>query len=96
MIAFGDATLWVGRTPVAGRVLLDDGFWLIFNKENLLGQPAGDPGVQATAQRHGKRWNIGFCDGHVENLAPVKLFNLTNSAVTRRWNKDNQPPHDAQ
>ena len=99
MIAFGDATLWVGKTPVGGDPELEIGFLttasglsVSLNKENLQGEPAGDPAVQATAQRHGRRWNIGFCDGHVENLKAIKLFDSTNPAVTRRWNKDNQPP----
>jgi prepilin-type N-terminal cleavage/methylation domain-containing protein/prepilin-type processing-associated H-X9-DG protein len=99
MIAFGDASLLVGETPVAGSLKLEAGFYTIetgfgvsLNNENLQGQPASDPAVQATAQRHGRRWNVGFCDGHVENLKAIKLFDSTNSGVTRRWNKDNQPP----
>ena len=96
MIAFGDASLFVGGTPVAGSLALEEGFDTRLIKENLQGEPAGDPAVQATAQRHGKRWNIGFCDGHIENLAAIKLFDLSNPAVTRRWNKDNQPPHNPQ
>jgi prepilin-type processing-associated H-X9-DG protein len=39
--------------------------------------------------RHGQNCNVVFCDGHVEAMAPWKLFELTNSAV--RWNNDHQP-----
>ena len=39
--------------------------------------------------RHGRNSNVVFCDGHVESLAPAKLFEMTNSAV--RWNNDHEP-----
>jgi prepilin-type N-terminal cleavage/methylation domain-containing protein/prepilin-type processing-associated H-X9-DG protein len=38
---------------------------------------------------HGKNCNIAFCDAHVEGIAPVYLFNRTNTAS--RWNNDHQP-----
>ncbi len=31
------------------------------------------------------------CDGHVENLRPLDLFNLSNALVAQRWNIDHQP-----
>jgi prepilin-type N-terminal cleavage/methylation domain-containing protein/prepilin-type processing-associated H-X9-DG protein len=37
---------------------------------------------------HGRNSNTAFCDGHVESIANVKLFDPTNSAV--RWNNDHQ------
>jgi prepilin-type processing-associated H-X9-DG protein len=55
------------------------------------GLPAGDPAAKANQQRHAGRWNVGFCDGHVENLRPSDLFNLSNSVVAMRWNNDHQP-----
>jgi prepilin-type processing-associated H-X9-DG protein len=42
-------------------------------------------------KRHGNRWNIAFCDGHVENLPPAKLFDCRSDAIVRRWNRDNNP-----
>jgi prepilin-type N-terminal cleavage/methylation domain-containing protein/prepilin-type processing-associated H-X9-DG protein len=41
--------------------------------------------------RHGGRWNVAFCDGHVENLRGRKLFDVKSSAVLSRWNTDNRP-----
>ncbi len=41
--------------------------------------------------RHGPGWNVVFCDGHVENLRSNRLFNVSDSAVARRWNIDHQP-----
>jgi prepilin-type processing-associated H-X9-DG protein len=71
-------------------VPLGDTTW---HNEVMRGLPVGDPAVQAMAQRHGGKWNVAFCDGHVENLQTKNLFDATNSAVLCRWNNDNQP-HD--
>ncbi len=47
------------------------------------------------ALRHGPGWNVGFCDGHVENLRANRLFNVMDPNVARRWNIDHQP-HNAE
>jgi len=39
--------------------------------------------------RHGKNYNVVFCDGHVEGLKPALLFNPSKTAVL--WNNDHQP-----
>jgi len=39
--------------------------------------------------RHGKNYNLLFCDGHVAAMSPWILFNPTNSAAI--WNSDHQP-----
>lgn len=57
----------------------------------LFGVPANDRSVQAMKQRHGGKWNVSFCDVHMETLRPVDLFNMTNVAVAQRWNYDHQP-----
>jgi hypothetical protein len=54
------------------------------------GLPANDSAVRGMKQRHGGRWNIGFCAGHVENLPPSGLFDANNPIQMRRWNNDNQ------
>ena len=41
-------------------------------------------------QRHNERWNILFCDGHVENLRTRELFSFRDDAMRQRWNKDHQ------
>lgn len=56
--------------------------------------PSGFACTQAMNQRHGRRWNMGFCDGHVENLRTGDLFNLSNSVVAARWNIDHQPHNE--
>ncbi len=50
--------------------------------------------IQAVQRRHGARWNVGFCDGHVENLQGKDLWNYSNPGVACRWNIDHQP-HNA-
>jgi prepilin-type processing-associated H-X9-DG protein len=56
--------------------------------------PGDVPGVQANKQRHGRRWNIGFCDGHIETLRPRQVFYFKDDTIARRWNRDHQP-HNA-
>jgi prepilin-type processing-associated H-X9-DG protein len=46
---------------------------------------------QADLKRHAGRFNVSFCDGHVENLRPAQLFDTRQDAVLKRWNRDNQP-----
>ena len=41
--------------------------------------------------RHGGRWNVVFCDSHVESLTTKALFDPRQDAVLRRWNRDHQP-----
>jgi prepilin-type N-terminal cleavage/methylation domain-containing protein/prepilin-type processing-associated H-X9-DG protein len=98
MIAFGDSVLQLLKfiVPIDGPVQGYHIFGLPFGdsdyyNEVMRGLPVGDPAVQAIAQRHGGRWNVGFCDGHVENLQATNLFDATNSDVTCRWNNDNLP-----
>ncbi len=40
-------------------------------------------------RRHGRTYNVLFCDGHIGAMSPWSLFNPTNSA--RLWNYDHQP-----
>lgn len=60
----------------------------------LLGQPIQgppDPMVSAYQHRHVGKWNVTFCDGHVESLAPLALWDLGKPSVARRWNRDHLP-----
>lgn len=41
--------------------------------------------------RHGGRWNMAFCDGHVENHRAHDLFDTRKENITQRWNRDNLP-----
>jgi prepilin-type processing-associated H-X9-DG protein len=46
---------------------------------------------RAMLKRHGGRWNMSFCDGHVEGGKLATFFRWTDDAVVRRWNRDNDP-----
>jgi len=89
MIAIGDAVV----QPINS---IPCGYWslgLAFERPDLyraimLQQPADDVVVHMYGLRHGARWNVGFCDSHVENLKPRDLFDLSNDSVARRWNID--------
>jgi prepilin-type N-terminal cleavage/methylation domain-containing protein/prepilin-type processing-associated H-X9-DG protein len=101
MIAFGDATLiW---TPAALMRMLYgesfdrdsyDGMALIdINSRNGVERPnyVGSAGViSATLKRHSGRYNIAFCDGHIEGIPRDRLFRRTDDSL-RRWNNDNEP-----
>jgi prepilin-type N-terminal cleavage/methylation domain-containing protein/prepilin-type processing-associated H-X9-DG protein len=62
--------------------------------EVMYGLPTGDPIVQAVSRRHGGRWNVGFLDGHAENLRGRNFVNLADPNVARRWNNDHQPHNE--
>jgi prepilin-type processing-associated H-X9-DG protein len=44
-------------------------------------------------RRHNGKFNIWFCDGHIEYL-PFQNLISRDDARLRRWNNDNQPHKD--
>ena len=44
----------------------------------------------AMLRRHGGRWNMVFCDGHVENGKLAKFFDWNKDEVLKLWNRDNE------
>ena len=95
MIAMGDAivgnwapgTLGVGSPGGLGGVPdLSAG---IATKTQLEDPLNAHP--EFTVRRHNGRWNVLFCDGHIETRQPKQLFAWRDSEVRRLWNKDNQP-----
>ena len=99
MIAVSDAPLFPRSSPnpaapvPSGEFDLSNAFFPasgLYN-EAVLGLPADDPFVQAIQQRHGGRWNAGFCDGHIENLRGDRLFDIKKSEQAIRWNNDHLP-----
>ncbi len=45
----------------------------------------------AVSRRHGGRWNMLFCDSHVESGKTGAWFDPRKEAVRMRWNSDNLP-----
>ncbi|MHB8522963.1 MAG: H-X9-DG-CTERM domain-containing protein [Limisphaerales bacterium] len=104
MIAIGDATLiWDPAGEIRLLYSLDnsqdsyDGMALLdINSRNGVERPnyAGSAGViKATLARHSGRYNIVFCDGHVEGIRRDQLFEKSDAALSR-WNNDHQPHAD--
>jgi len=93
MIAIGDAVLFQFDSVPGGLWYLSAAFMDPYHAEVLPGQPADDQVVRAYRLRHGAKWNMSFCDGHVETLKPNNLFDLSRDSVARRWNFDHQPYH---
>ena len=52
--------------------------------------PARSAAMERERRRHSGRYNVAFCDGHVENLKTNALF-ATDMTVLKRWNYDNEP-----
>ena len=98
MVCMGDAFVWSTIPPISGDQSLDWFFDSYMYCEATLspmvwpdGTGTTDFAVQFVKQRHNARWNIAFCDGHVENLRGLDIFNISNSVVAQRWNADHQP-----
>jgi prepilin-type N-terminal cleavage/methylation domain-containing protein/prepilin-type processing-associated H-X9-DG protein len=96
MIGMGEAVLYL---PLAPMIQGDADFSVLFDfyerpyeyQGVMYGWPATNAAVRAMKTRHNGRWNIGFCDSHVENLRAASLFNISNSIVSQRWNVDHKP-----
>jgi prepilin-type processing-associated H-X9-DG protein len=90
MIAMGDA---LTTNPRGGAAQLFPGSFVnwVFD---LRGYPVDPyfPGLALQWQRHGDRWNVLFCDSHVEGALSTKAFlDPRSDAVLRRWYRDRQP-----
>jgi prepilin-type processing-associated H-X9-DG protein len=42
-------------------------------------------------KRHGGRWSMVFCDGHVQNFRTRDLLDYRVDSIRARWNRDHQP-----
>jgi prepilin-type N-terminal cleavage/methylation domain-containing protein/prepilin-type processing-associated H-X9-DG protein len=101
MMALGDATLsWTPASQLRELFSLEttkDGYdgWALLdiNVHNFQERPGfqGSKGVvRATLKRHSGRYNVVFCDGHIESIKRNKLF-LESDDALKRWNNDNEP-----
>jgi prepilin-type processing-associated H-X9-DG protein/prepilin-type N-terminal cleavage/methylation domain-containing protein len=97
MIAIADAEFYSitnAPGPVAGYHDLD-----FISGVYLWCVPWGAPGTTAwpncyaaeKARHSAGRRNVLFCDGHVEFLQPLQLYDYMSPAVLSLWNMDNQP-----
>jgi prepilin-type processing-associated H-X9-DG protein len=93
MIALGDCVIGgVYSTAASGGPPVDVGGLDRFDWEEwqLVDSVARPLALARDWQRHRARYNIAFCDAHIENLKTNQLCS-TNSEVRKRWNYDNDP-----
>jgi len=105
LICFGDAlvtTLEDRHSPGPAKVFINPALlspvsspamalWPEFGLLPSRQEPEHDSWRRLTRRRHGGRFNITFCDGHVENLKPASLFDVRRDDVLKRWHRDNLP-----
>jgi prepilin-type processing-associated H-X9-DG protein len=46
------------------------------------------------SNRHDRRTNLMFCDGHADSGKRADVINPRNDLWRRRWNNDNQPHYE--
>ena len=95
MIAFGDcaSTIGPGRLDFGSDEIAryPDGGWSngyppqVFKDANRLAR-----------NRHRGKWNLVFCDGHVEAPGLERVFFYESPAERRRWSRDNEPHFNRQ
>jgi len=84
LFACAESRKWLPWPDNAGQTWLANdwmrcGLTNAFAAESIWGYPL----------RHGKNYNVVFCDAHVAGIGPTVLFNPTNTAPM--WNNDHQP-----
>jgi prepilin-type N-terminal cleavage/methylation domain-containing protein/prepilin-type processing-associated H-X9-DG protein len=66
-------------------------FWPEFGLKPKAQDAAGAVLRSLNQKRHGGRFNMVFCDSHVEGQLPRGWFDVRRDEVLRRWNCDNLP-----
>ena len=85
MIAFADARMMID--PING-VFPDNWQWYDIYPNDFIRLKAFGPG-EYEAIRHGKNYNVLFCDGHVAPIPRLSFITVTNIAIN--LNNDHQP-----
>lgn len=78
LFAFGDSVLTPNGSPSR------------FSAKGYHDPSFGPQARREHVTRHHGRFQVVFCDGHVESLATNQLFHLTDQ-VAQRWNRDHAP-----
>jgi len=85
MIAIGDGFCGNGS-------IIADGQWIIGRVAvQAETQQAAYTSTKRANDRHQGKANVVFCDGHVETLTLIFLFQDTNDNALVRWTRDHQP-----
>jgi len=103
MLAMADAFLYnagaVGGPPLPAGYAYWNPELLLSGMLGLTGEgPTNTPAMQQSAgfigRRHGGRWNVLFCDGHVSGQSTEQMGDPRSDAVLQRWNRDHVPHLD--
>jgi prepilin-type processing-associated H-X9-DG protein len=104
MIAVADA-IPIFTVPAAGMSLefvglcaLCPGDWSTSWINDLKGGEQGvalPPETIFERRRHGGRYNVVFCDGHVEGPKTKAFLDPRSDAILRQWSRDHQPHIDS-
>lgn len=88
MIAVADGMVWkvTAGSPVSEKLIAIP----ILNDGLFFGTPVNPLIFRYSEKRHSGKFNVLFCDGHIENLRPLILFSHDDGKL-RRWNNDNLP-----
>jgi len=93
MVAIGESTIdqWVGNPPqlITGNFnLVSPGFYI--SEGYVFPGITTNAQVVATFRRHDGRFNMSFCDGHVEHGRGSVFYDWRNDEILRRWSRDNK------
>jgi prepilin-type N-terminal cleavage/methylation domain-containing protein/prepilin-type processing-associated H-X9-DG protein len=103
MISEGEAPLFIRGMigPLYGDDSYHDEFTIPYGLSFLLilqGKLSVRPissteywGIPQMNQRHNGRWVMSFCDGHVQNMRPDDIFDISNSVAMSRWDPEHLP-----
>ena len=84
MFAIGESRVFDVRNDIPPDTSRGAGYFVM-----VPGPPNPSAWLGVFPERHGKNYNQLFCDGYIEAIPPIALFNATNAAA--RWNNDHQP-----
>lgn len=99
-IEFGDAPLSVfnrgDQQIVYGEQSLGMALsaWLnplTAHPQDNAGGPQFATALRINQRRHSGKWNLEFCDGHIENRRAQAFLDTHQAQQRRRWNRDNEP-----
>jgi prepilin-type N-terminal cleavage/methylation domain-containing protein/prepilin-type processing-associated H-X9-DG protein len=101
LIAVGDSQMWRAQIGTTGQGVNAPQMAAGFSSaphflmvESVVEHQLGIKGdvfanEKAMIARHGGKWHMGFCDGHVDPGKPLRFFNLHSDEVVRLWRRDN-------
>jgi prepilin-type N-terminal cleavage/methylation domain-containing protein/prepilin-type processing-associated H-X9-DG protein len=99
MLAIGDSVLSAWTVSSLGTIPVTFAEISVVKSSVLceMGLPAKpdpylpEPGAAFIRRRHGGKWNMSFCDGHVQVFRTRELYDYHSDLVLRRWNRDHLP-----